>query len=247
MFVVLLFVVSLSFLPMELLFPINQHNDLHVSHMGSTGAPSTYCWMVTHFSFTPWSNSHLKHHWSTYWLPGIYKQVQDFVMTCDEYQKYKITEKWNYGKIPLKYVFCECKPWAIIHVYCCSPCAVKYHHKVAWQVIKQKIQLLTICDACTSWPEFAIMFNMITKNAAQQLDQACFCHYPCPEVIMYHNGTECTFPRTLESYGIKGKPTKVKNSQANLHVKYLCGPLGDQLHTMVFKGSDFYEDLDMMA
>ena len=35
-------------------------------------------------------------------LPGIQKQVEDFIKTCEECQKYKIAGKRNYGKIPLK-------------------------------------------------------------------------------------------------------------------------------------------------
>ena len=102
------------------------------------------------------------------------------------------------------------------------------------QVTKQKIQLLKICSAFTGMPEFA------------QLDQASFCHYPCPAVVIHDNRTEftgCNFQDFLESCGVKGKPTREKNLQANLLVKWLYGSVGDQLCTMAFEGSDFYKDL----
>lgn len=78
--------------------------------------------------------------------PGISKQVEDFIRTCDECQKYMITGKRNYGKISLNSALHERKPWAVIHIDCCDPWIVEYHHKVTSQVIKQKIQLLTIYD-----------------------------------------------------------------------------------------------------
>ena len=63
------------------------------------------------------------------------------------------------------------------------------------------MQLLTICDACNSWPEFGLMLNMTTKHAAQQFDQSWFCHYTCSEVVIYDNGTEfigCNFQEPLK-------------------------------------------------
>ena len=103
-------------------------------------------------------------------LTGIHKQVQGFVRTCDKCQRHKITGKKLYRKIPLKSALHKHEPWAVIHVDCCGPWTVKYQHKVTRQVIKQKKQLLTICDACTGWPEFAILLNMITNHVAQQSD-----------------------------------------------------------------------------
>ena len=83
--------------------------------------------------------------------PGISKQVEDFDKACDLCQKYKIAGKRNCGKIPLKSALCECKPWAVIHIYCFGPWTIKYGHEVTKLVIKQKVQLLPICDACTGW------------------------------------------------------------------------------------------------
>ena len=146
--------------------------------------------------------------------PGFCKQVEDFVKICDKCQRHKITGKRNYGKIPLKSALWECKPWAVIHVDCCGPWTVKYYHEVIRHVIKQKIQLLTICDVCTGWPEFVIMLNTTANNAAQQLDQAWFCRYPWPKTVIYDNKTEfsgCNFQELLESYSVKGQPTIVKN------------------------------------
>ena len=128
--------------------------------------------------------------------PGICKQVEDVVKTCDKCQRHKITGKRNYSKNTLKSALCKCKPWPVIHVDCCGPWTVKYCHEVTRQVIKQKIQLLTICDACTCWPELAIMLNMTTDHAAWQLDQAWFCRYPWPKIVIYDNGTKfigCNF------------------------------------------------------
>ena len=156
----------------------------------------------------------------------------------------------SYTKILLKSALRICQPWAVIHVDCCTPLTVKYWHEVTQQVIKQKIQLLTICDTCTSWPEFAILLNMTANHVAWQLDRAWFCHYPQPEMVICDNGTEFigrNFQELLERYGVKGQPTTVKNPQADLLVECLHGQLGDHLRRMVFEGSNFYDDLDTMV
>ena len=113
----------------------------------------------------------------------------------------KTAGKQNFGKIPLNSALRECKPWAVIHVDCCVPWTVKYHRKVTRQVIKQKIRSLSIREACIGWPEFAIMLNMIFQHAAPELDHAWFCRYPCPDIVIYDNGTEFdgrNFPELLK-------------------------------------------------
>ena len=68
--------------------------------------------------------------------------------------------------------------------------------------------------------------------------------------VIYDNGTEfisCNFQELLKCYNVKGQPTTVKNPQADLLVECFHGQLGNQLQTMIFEGSDFYDDLDTMV
>ena len=81
------------------------------------------------------------------------------------------------------------------------------------QLIKQKNQLITICDACNGWSELAIIHNMTVNYSAQQLSKALFCHHHHLKVIIYDNETELTehnFHKLKESYKVKGVPPTVK-------------------------------------
>ena len=89
----------------------------------------------------------------------------------------------------------------------------------------QNIQLLTSCDACNSWPAFAIMYNMTADHRAFQLHEVWFC-YPLTKVVIYDNGNKISghnFQVLLVTYNGKGKQPIVKNAQTNSIVKCLNG------------------------
>ena len=90
------------------------------------------------------------------WL-GINKQVKDFIKTCDECQKYNIIGKETMTKSHSNQFYLN-RNFGHLLIDCCGLWSVKYHHDIMRQVMKQKIK--AICDAYTSWSEFAIMLNM---------------------------------------------------------------------------------------
>ncbi len=55
----------------------------------------------------------------------------------------------------------------------------------------------------------------------------------------------CEFQELLESYGIKSKPTTIKNPTANGIVKCIHGTLGKQLRATVFS-DDWSDDVDTL-
>ena len=60
--------------------------------------------------------------------------------------------------------------------------------------------------------------NKNGKEIAYLVDSEWFCRYPRPLVCRYDHGIEFEgreFQELLQSYGIKGKPTTVKNPQGN--------------------------------
>ena len=60
-----------------------------------------------------------------------------------------------------------------------------------------------------------------------------FSRYPCCRYIIYDNGSEFKlhFRSLWDTYGIKRKPTSVKNPQANAILERIHGVLGNMLRT----------------
>ena len=51
----------------------------------------------------------------------------------------------------------------------------------------------------------------------------------------------------MDSYGISGQPTTVKNPAANGLIERVHLTIGDQLRMITFEGSDFYDELDRIT
>ncbi len=83
--------------------------------------------------------------------PGIRKDLEEFVRSCDTCQHYKITGKKQYCKIPLTPALQDKAPWEVVHIDCTSPWDIQYKNGVASELQNQKLDLLTILDACLGW------------------------------------------------------------------------------------------------
>ena len=59
------------------------------------------------------------------------------------------------------------------------------------------------------------------------------CHYPCSQYIVYDNVSEFKlhFETLCDSYGLKCKPTSVKNPQANKLLEHVHQMIMGMLHT----------------
>ncbi len=180
--------------------------------------------------------------------PGIRKDLEEFVQTCDTCQRYKITGKKQYGKIPLTPALRDKEPWQTIHIDCTGPWDITYENEITRELQTQKLDLLTISDACLGWVEFIVMKNKTAKHTAHLFDIHWLCRYPRPQRVIYDNGSEFIgfeFQELLESYGIEARPTTVKNPQANSVIERLHLTLGDQLRCTTFKGSNFLDDVNL--
>ena len=60
-------------------------------------------------------------------------------------------------------------------------------------------------------------FDKTSATVGALINKTWFCHYPCSQYIIYNNGSEFKlhFKTQCDSYGLKHKPTSVKNPQAN--------------------------------
>jgi len=85
-------------------------------------------------------------------------------------------------------------------------------------------------DELLRWLEIDSIVKKSSANITELLDTQWFCRYPWPLYCIHNNGTEFTgkeFGELLESYGIRGKPTTVKNPQANAIIERVHLVLGE--------------------
>ncbi|KAL7463900.1 hypothetical protein ACHAXS_004253 [Conticribra weissflogii] len=110
--------------------------------------------------------------------PGIRKDLEELVRSCDICQRYKITGKKNYGKIPLTPALQDKEPWEVVHIDCTGPWDIQYENDITGEIQNQKLDLLTISDACLGWVEFLVMKNKTAKHTAHLFDINWLCRYP---------------------------------------------------------------------
>ena len=103
-------------------------------------------------------------------------------------------------------------------------------------------------DASTNWCEVARIQTASSIAVAKAVDLNWFSRYPCPLDCVHDNGKEfmgIEFQELLLSYGVKAKPTTVKNPQANAIVERIFGTLEEQIRTTVFN-DNWSEDIDTL-
>jgi hypothetical protein len=76
-------------------------------------------------------------------------------------------------------------------------------------------------------------FDKSSAQISKLVYKTRFSRYPCCWYIVYNNGSEFKlhFQSLWDTYGIKRKPTSVKNPQANAILKRIYAVLGNMLHT----------------
>ena len=73
-------------------------------------------------------------------------------------------------------------------------------------------------DESSSWPEIAAIENKYAEEIATLVDDIWFVRYPRPLYYIHDNGggfIGSGFKELLDNYGVKPKPTTVKNPQSN--------------------------------
>ena len=92
---------------------------------------------------------------------------------------------------------------------------------------------MTMIDPASGWFEVVQVQNKTAEHIGIMLDRTWFSRYPRPVRCIYDNGNEFLgkdFQEMLDSYGVKGIATTVKNPQANL-VERVHQTLGNMLRT----------------
>jgi hypothetical protein len=164
--------------------------------------------------------------------------------TCQVNKKRKL----KYGHLPSK---------TVITV----PCRALYVDLIGPYTLKGKdgtiidFMALTMIDPTTSWFEVVELllvhqlktitingkessivgeiFDKTSDRIVRLVNKTWLSRYPRCHYIIYDNGSECklNFEYLCETYGIKCKPTRIKNPQANASLERLHQVLEQMLHT----------------
>jgi hypothetical protein len=187
-----------------------------------------------------------------YW-PSMRTQIRQHVKRCDRCQLGKKRGR-QHGKLPPK--IAQVVPWRSVNVDLVGPYSLKDN---TGSVILD-FMCLTMIDPATGWFEIIelptkevtfvrkgeeIVEILLDKSSAcisKLFNKQWLSRYPRPNTITYDNGSEFKlhFRALCDTYGVKRKPTTVKNPQSNAILERLHGVLGNMLRT---SGLDMSDDL----
>jgi hypothetical protein len=190
-----------------------------------------------------------------YWK-GMRTTIRRYVKTCQSCQINK-RHSQKYGHLPPKLVITT--PWKALCVDLIGPytlkgkdgssidfmCLTMIDPATSWFEI---VELPTVNSETTVPPagkgkKVTFAKNMkvaepyFDKSSSAQISnlvyKTWFSRYPCCQYIIYNNGSEFKlhFRSLCKTYGIKRKPTSVKNPQANAILEHIHAVLGHMLHT----------------
>jgi hypothetical protein len=164
--------------------------------------------------------------------------------TCQSYKKWKL----KYGHLPSKTVITV--PWRALCVDLVGPYTLKGKDGTIIDFMA-----LTMIDPATSWFEVVEpplvrrlktitvngkessiieeIFKKTSEHIARLVNKTWLSRYPRCCYIIYNNGSEfkLNFKYLCETYGIKRKPTTIKNPRANAILERLHQVLGQMLCT----------------
>ena len=181
-----------------------------------------------------------------YWK-GMRTTIRSITKSCKTCQINKRRSN-KYGHLPAKLV--TSTPWECLCVDLIGPYVIK--GKDGSQI---DFMALTMIDPASSWFEIVELplakrlrttnvngkellhsediFDKSSDRVAKLVNKAWLSRYPRCRYIIYDNGSEFKlhFEHLCESYGIKRKPTTVKNPQANAILERVHQVLGQMLRT----------------
>ena len=168
--------------------------------------------------------------------PDIVSETKYHVKMCVEWQTQKKT-KTKYGHVLPKVA--ESTPWEVLCVDLVGPYMVTLENKT-----EHVLHAMTFIDPATSWFEVCEIVNKRSGTMSQKLDTVWLSRYPRPKKISFDNGKEFKkdFLHIFDDYGVKPKPTTIKNPQANSVLERVHQVLGDMLQARNVKGLNLDTD-----
>jgi hypothetical protein len=197
-----------------------------------------------------------------YWT-NMRKTVRSHVKTCRSCQINK-KQSTKYGKLPTKLVVTA--PWEALCVDLIGPYTMR--GKDGTEI---DFMCLTMIDPASSWFEVVELpvvehattgrsvhnatkekdayFDKSSAMISTLVDKTWFSRYPRCQHIIYDNGSEFKlhFEALCDSYGIKRKPTSVKNPQANAILERVHQVLMTMLRTAELDMADSVAPSDVDA
>jgi hypothetical protein len=192
-----------------------------------------------------------------YWK-NLTQDVKKHVKRCKNCQIGK-SRKQKYGKLPDKIAVTE--PWKCVCVDLIGPYTLKGKDGTVLDFM-----CLTMMDPATAWFEIVELPNtavtvvrkgveiteiIIDKSSAEisrLFNKQWLSRYPRAKNIVYDNGSEFKlyFQQLCEEFGLKPKPTTVRNPRENAILERMHGVLGNMLRTSGLDMSDTVtpEDID---
>ena len=160
-----------------------------------------------------------------FYARGMEARVRIIVRRCSCQKNKRVTK--NYGHLPP--TFQDYQPWEVVQADLFGPW--KYTDVDG---IERAIQAVSFMDVATRWPELHEYDSKKSENISLIFDQEWLNRYPRPRMVIYDNGSEFSseWREMLESFGIIGKPTTVKNPQANAFVERIHLVIADCIRSM---------------
>ena len=189
---------------------------------------------------------------------GMRTMIRNFVKKCHSCQLNK-GRRLKYGKLPTKSVIR--KPWEALCVDLLGPFTLK--GKDGTQI---EFMCLTMIDPATSWFEMVELpvitqkvtgkdglltegeiFDKTSSTISNLINQSWFCRYPRCRYVIYDNGSEFKlhFQALCDSFGLKKKPTTIRNPCANAILERMHLVIENMLRTAKIDMSETITENDV--
>ena len=156
-----------------------------------------------------------------YWT-HLQQTVQEVCKPCKTCQVTKKTNK-KYGHLPAKEA--ECIPWDRLCVDLIGPYKIRPKNGK-----EQKLWCVTMIDPATNWFEMKDIKSKDAPTVANVVEQTWLSRYPWPNIIQFDRGSKflAEFAAMIEDdYGIKQKPSLVRNPQSNAMIERIHQTIGN--------------------
>jgi transposase InsO family protein len=193
-------------IPTELLDGIVRWYHLALGHVGISRLYDT---VATHF-----------HH------RQLRLRVNDLVEKCDTCQRLKQVGRGHGELAPRE---AEVHPWRTVAVDLIGPWNLRVGDELT------SFTALTVIDTVTNLAELIRLDNKSSAHVSMQFENCWLSRYPRPTNCIYDQGKEFIgwpFQHTLRRHGIKGRPTSVKNPQANAICERMHQAAGNTLRVL---------------
>jgi hypothetical protein len=186
-----------------------------------------------------------------YWK-GMRTTIQRYIKSCRSCQIYK-RHSLKYGHVPPKLVITT--PWRALCVDLVGPftlkgkdgssidfmCLTMIDPATSWfEIVELQTVRVTVPKAgkgkkatCLVYAKDAEIFDKTSAQISNQVYKCWFNRYPCCCYMIYNNGSEFKlhFHALCATYGVKRKPTSIKNPTANAILEHIHAVVTNMLCT----------------